>query len=333
MNNPRSWHVHVSEREPDGTWEDCTFDSGTEFARLCRDKKIPATHAESQATRAASGKGPTGGANIGDLLKGFKARYGWTVGMRRLSGFNTLWSDLTPGRAAVCQGSMSAFGPTHRLSRWDKNFDGGHAVLIARLDSTSRVWWCDPEAPKGSYTGEWVGKAELQRYVVAFAGEHLVATMLPEPPPPTTGDDMDLTSYTPGYVATIKPTGNIRSAPVLTSASFVRASKGEKATVIGTVAGALDLGSTTWYQWWEKDRYLYTHKTNVTALVAPEWGEVAPDPTPYDQAALDAAVAAQKAKSDATMAVHLETDKQSIATAKQDGVLTEKSRLRTFLGL
>ena len=109
--------------------------------------------------------------------------------------------------------------------------------------------------------------------------------------------------------------------------------KGEKATVIGTVVGALDLGSTTWYQWWDGNRYLYTHKTNVTALVAPATTEVAPDTTPYDQAALDAAVAAQKTADAAAMAAHLATDAAALTTATAAGVAKEKGRLRTLLGL
>jgi hypothetical protein len=169
-------HDHISERESDGSWEDCTWDSGLEWYRLCYDDSKPATHAEAQALRAASGEPATGGSNLGDLRTGIARRYGKTM-PAVISGFSALWAALTPGNAAVCQGGMSAFSSGHRLSRWQTNFDGSHAVFIARVDATDRVWWCDPLATDAGYAGEWITKAELASYVNAFGGQHLVSRL------------------------------------------------------------------------------------------------------------------------------------------------------------
>lgn len=180
-------HQHISEREPDGSWEDCTWDAGLEWYRLCFDTSKPATHAEAQALRAASGEPPTGGSNIADFRRGVLKRYGVTLPPALSVGFAGLWSALQPGTAALVQGSMKAFGPAHRLSRYDRNFDGGHAVMVVRMNDSSSVWWCDPEGPRHGYNGEWVTKAELERFVRAFNGQHLVAKV----GPPKTQADID----------------------------------------------------------------------------------------------------------------------------------------------
>jgi len=271
MNLP-SWHIHISEREPDGTWEDCTWDSGLEWYRLCYDKRKPATHEEAHLLPRASGEPATGGSNIGDFRRGVKVRYGRDL-PTAVNTFNSLWNALAPGYAGLVQGSMSAFGPDHRLSRYDRNFDGGHAVHVMRLDAQDRVWWCDPEGPKTGYNGEWVSKNELLRFVTAFAGQHLVSKIMPEDPAPQpTGDDMPaLTTYTPGQVATVKATANVRTAPKLTADSILRVSKGESWQIAGTVKGAVDPegGSDQWYIRWNAGRWEYTAKSNVTGVVNP----------------------------------------------------------------
>jgi hypothetical protein len=181
----RAQHKHVTEREvahrwPNGqydnaAWEDCTFMSGVELARLCFSSKIPATHYEGERLRQAAGVSPSGGSNIDDLRNGIKRRYRRETS-HPVSGFGNLWRVLTPGRAAVAQGRMSA---VPRLRRWS-TFTGKHAVLVVRVDATDRVWWCDPLAPAGAYAGQWVTKAELKRYVDAITaegGRHLVANV------------------------------------------------------------------------------------------------------------------------------------------------------------
>jgi len=191
----RAKHVHVTERESahrwpngrydDGAWEDCTFVSGLELARICHNTAIPATHYEEERLRQAAGKGPLGGSNANDLMLGYARRYGWHPAAP-LSGFPALWAALTPGRAAMSQGGMGAFPWYHRLRRWDRGFSGRHAVFIARVDATDRVWWCDPLAPVGTYQGEWVTKAELKKYVEKITGERQIVAVIRQPKLPDT---------------------------------------------------------------------------------------------------------------------------------------------------
>jgi hypothetical protein len=195
-------HIHISEREPDGSWEDCTFDSGLEWYRDTVDSSKPATHAEAQLLRKASGKPPTGGSNIGDFIKGVKVRYGKTLtGVASNQG---VIAALKPGQCAILQGSMKAFGPGHHLSVHDRNFDGGHAVWLAR-STTDHYWWCDPEAPKGSYRGVTVTPAEVTAFVKAFpTGQMLIGTIqkpIAPPPPPKVYTQEQLDSAVEAAVA------------------------------------------------------------------------------------------------------------------------------------
>lgn len=308
-------HIHISEREPDGTWEDCTWDSGLEWYRLTYDPSKPATHAEAQKLRAASGEPPTGGSNIGDLKRGIKARYGKST-PTAISGFSALWTALTPGKAAVCQGSMKAFGPDHRLSKWDRNFDGGHAVLIARIDTQDRVWWCDPEAPDNvGYEGTWVTKAELKAYVTAFGGQHLVRSVIVTP---EEEDMTPLTSYLPGYTADVKPLSNVRVAPIISSTKLYTAQTTTPVVLIGTVKGDVDPanGKDVWYTWWDTVRkvYAYTALDNIRNVAAP-----VTDCGPIVEAAT-APLKAEITKLEADLATATETERDRIASAEADRI-------------
>lgn len=293
MNLP-DWHRHVSERQP-GRWIDCTWDSGVEFVRLTHDKGIPATHAEGDALRASGGRALGGGGNIGDLRMGIRNRYGYWPSLP-VGNFNSLWGALIPGTAAVVQGSMAAFGKRHPLSRFDPTFDGGHAVLVIRLDETDRVWWCDPEGPASGYNGEWVTKAELSRFVNDFPGQHIVAPILSVA---QEVNSVELTKYLPGYTATIKGTSNIRVQPVIASAKVRATTAAETGSVvIGTVLGDADPSTPAnrvWYAFWKNGKTEYTHSNNVTDLKAP--AVVVDDG--YTKATQDAAVAAAVAQATA----------------------------------
>lgn len=303
MNLP-AWHIHVSERQP-GAWIDCTWDSGVEFVRLTHDKSIPATHAEGDALRKASGD-LVGGSSIGDLRRGIKARYGYTA-PAAISGFAALWRAMEPGTAAVVQGSMSAFGPSHRLSRFDPNFDGGHAIAAMRLDTTDRAWWCDPEAPAGAYRGEWVTKAELSRFVNAFAGQHIVAPIIG-----AQEDNVELKTYMPGYTANVKPNSNVRLGPKIGATKVHTTTDKMPVAVIGTVSGDVDPanGSNVWYVLWHDNRVEYTAKDNIVNLKPP----VVVDDG-FTEATQAAAVA------------------EATKAGTEAGVTAEKNRLRNLLGL
>lgn len=258
---------HVSERESDGTWEDCTWCAGLEWFRLCYDAAIASTHAEMQALRAASGEPLDGGSNIGNLRDGIRARYGVTV-VGVISGFNALKAALTPGNAAVVQGSMKVFGSTHRLSVWDRGFDGAHAALVVNV--AGLLYWCDPEAPETAAVPVTITWAELQLFVNAFAGQYLVAPIKL----PVKEDAMpNLTSYIPGFTANIKAESNVRADPFVTGTKLRMIPKGTKEPVVlvGTVRGSVDSanGSDIWFTWFKNGRWEYTAKDNVIDITPP----------------------------------------------------------------
>lgn len=160
-----------TEREPDGTWEDCTFASGVMLGNAAHAAAVyPSTQAEYERLRRLSGRAMTGGTNLADLEKGMRLGWGWTATRTTVhTSFASLWSQLSPGIGAVVQGSMGGFPVGHHLRRWDPRFGGPHAVYVQREDAGDRVWWMNPEAP-ASYAGEWITKAQLAAYWNAFGG-------------------------------------------------------------------------------------------------------------------------------------------------------------------
>lgn len=189
-------HIHITEREPDGTWEDCTWCAGLMWYRLVYDASKPATRIEAEAIRAASGEPPTGGSNIGNLRDGFRRHYAKTVALPKRS-FSELQAALTNNRVAAAQGSMKAFGPSHRLSKWDRYFDQPHCVTI--MNFNGKLLWADPEAPAGTAPVE-VTWAEVKAYVTALPGaQHLVGPIKNIVGVPDTSTEEPVgTSFTPG---------------------------------------------------------------------------------------------------------------------------------------
>lgn len=314
-------HVHISEREADGTWEDCTWDTGLEWYRLVYDARKPATHAEAQLLRRASGEPATGGSNYGDFARGVKARYGTTI-PARISGYSALRAALTPGKVAAISGSMKVFGSTHRLSTYDRNFDGAHAVLLINIDGT--LYWCDPEAPTTAAVPVKVTWAEVQLFVSALAGSHVVGKikrLIQENPVE------NLTKQLLGYTAYIKPLSNVRAAPHITATKFRTVSTKEAVVLIGTVKGDADpgnAGNTTWYMWFKNGRYEFTAADNIVDLAAPTTGTIG-----ITQQQLDAAVAAAKAELTKT----IDAQAATIAELKTENAAASalQSALKAFL--
>jgi hypothetical protein len=215
---------------------------------------------------------------------------------------------------------MKAFGPTHRLSRFDRNFDAPHNVFVARVDDTDRVWWCDPEAPNPpgpSYQGEWVSKSELKQFVDAFKGEYLVAPLTSRP---QEADMPPLTSYIPGFTANIRPLQNVRSAPS-GSATLLRTippKQPEAVVMTGTVKGSVDPanGLDVWYTWWKNGRWEYTAKDNVADLTPPKGN------APADCSAQDAEVTRLNGVVESQAAI-IASQKTAIAEAPA----TERARI------
>jgi len=286
-----SQHIHVTEREP-GPWVECTWTAGLEWYRLNHDPKAPATSAEREALRVAGGGSDTSGASIADLRRGIIARYGYTP-PAAISGFSVLWNAVN-GRIAAVQGSMKAFGSTDHYSRFDPNFDGGHAVFIYRPLNEDRVWWCDPEAPVGTYQGEWMSKANLQKFVSAFAGQHLVGTIAQE----VAMAQAAHTNETPVTIdvalgATLYDLDGKTPRAKLGAAMTARYSP----FAVGTLQAI----------------YVTTGGIRQTVLVTPVAGSIKPivDTTPYSQAQYEA----------------------NYNLGVSDGTGLEKNRLRKLLGL
>jgi len=302
-------HVHISEREADGTWEDCTFDAGLEWYRDAIDPSKPATHAEAQLIRKASGIVMTGGGTIGDFRRGVKARYGRDL--PAAINARAILTHLKPGYVAVVQGSMSVFGPSHRLSVWSKNFDSGHAVWIGKTPE-GQLLWCDPLAPATAAVPVTVTSDAVTKFVNAFDGNALVAPALKWPQKEIAMPA--LTAYLPGQTITIKAGSNIRKDPSDNVTPLRTLTKAETWTIFGSVKGEALAGVDVWYVRWAGGRYEYVNKNGVTA------GPTAPvTDDGFTKATQDAAVAAAaaKAKADEKERIAVEMGKASADAIRQ----------------
>lgn len=302
-------HIHISEREADGTFEDCTWDSGLEFYRDAFDPSVPATHAEAQRLRADSGEPPTGGSNLTDLRNGVRKRY--KSALPPAINARDILKALVPGTCAVVQGSMSAFGPGHRLSKFDRNFNGGHAVYLANFEGD--LLWCDPEAPKDAAVPVVVTKDEVRAFVNAFPGEAIVAPIKTATKPPKE-DDVDLKTYLPGYTAKVKKGSNIRLAPrIAAEAAHKAIPAAMTVNIVGTVVGDKDPGnkdSTVWYAFWHESRTEYTAEDNIVGLTPPTEANA-------DCSAQDAEVARLSQEVNSLMAQNAALVSEGNATAKR----------------
>lgn len=205
------------------------------------------------------------GASLGDLVVAVRRRYGLTV---KINAGGLAGLLATPGIALVVAGSLGTLPVGSKLRRWQPGYVGGHAITaITRGDGT--VLWLDPLA-----TNKYPGDSALTSDVLAFArGWGGSITVRRDQFAPTGGDMPALTSYTPGHLATVKATSNIRSAPAITGNTPLRsvpAGQTETWAITGTVKGEVDdeSGSDSWYVRWNA-RWEYTAKVNVTAVVAP----------------------------------------------------------------
>lgn len=293
-------HIHISEREADGTWEDCTWDSGLEFYRDAFDARKPATHAEAQALRRASGEPDTGGSNLGDFARGVKARYGVTLPAPVAA--RTILSVLTPGKCATVQGSMAAFGSTNPLSKWDRNFDGGHAVYLANVGGV--LLWCDPEAPTTADVPVIISRSDVQKFVDAFpGGQALVAPIKVLAAPAQENPNMlPVKTLALNATAVIKAQSNIRVEPVIASTKVRTTTADTTVTsVVGWFTGDKDPanGLTDWLGWLEGGAWRFTAKDNVLSVKQP----VVTADDGFTKATQDAAVAAAVAPLNARIAI------------------------------
>lgn len=162
---------HVTEREP-GPWRDCTFASLLEVCRagFPDGASIPPTVAEKEALRAAVGlPDDHTGASIAQAIEAARIRYNLGGGYRVTSDWNVVLTALQdPESRCIVQGSMGSVPAS--LRRWSPNFSGPHAVA-----SRGRTW-CDPLAPKGDYTGEFITLGTWESYWRGLPGAQALIT-------------------------------------------------------------------------------------------------------------------------------------------------------------
>lgn len=176
----------VTETDEPPPWTDCTWSSGLMFANKATATAArlhgmyPATRAEREALRAASGD-RTGGSSLYDLRLGIERRYGWTFSLIAIS-----WSSfilrMKRGDGAIVQGLYSAL-PSH-YQRWDRNFAAkgprsAHAMYFQGHDRAGNqhidpstgvltdLFVCDPLG-RGTYRGEWIPASDVRRYSLAI---------------------------------------------------------------------------------------------------------------------------------------------------------------------
>lgn len=305
-------HRHVSERERDGSWEDCLWASATEWLNDTWKTSAPDTLAWAEKLRAASGEPPTGGSNFGDLQRGLnKMGIPVTVTPLKRDAFLTA---LKPDYAGMVSGSMGNFASSHRLRRWQRSFAGGHMVYVARLADGS-LWWCDPLAPEGTYQGEKISTTELRTFMgTGWTG--VARPILPEPIKET--DMIPLRTYLPGYTASVKASSNIRVEPVIKATKLHTTSAKLPVLVIGTVIGDVDPanGKNVWYELWHDNRREYTALDNIVDLKAPVAAVATPDDG-FTKATQDAAVS--RASADAR-ADEKERIALAVGTSAADGI-------------
>lgn len=147
--------AQVSEREPDGRWEDCTWATAVMFANAAEGyDRHPATQAEYEALRRASGDSMVGGSNMDDIVKGMDGRYGWH-GTVYAHSLDAVYS-MQIGDAGHIQGMMGRLSLHFR--RWDPAFGGAHSMYAQRLPEG--FWLKNPLAPS-TYQGEFIAKTSL----------------------------------------------------------------------------------------------------------------------------------------------------------------------------
>ena len=301
---------HVSEREA-GAWLDCVPSSGVEFARAgSDDRTIPATNAEREALRAAMGLPPIHqGATLAQLSTGLQARYGFTQ-QRLVRDWPTVAAHLgRAGTVAVITGKYGTLPIRYR--RWDPGFTGAHAVAVYGNGGTA-PWWCDPLAPKGTYRGEPIAMSTLHAYYEGYDGAGALLA--------------DIGELSRGNMAVFY---NLSRWMVPAGRSFYESPNGAK---IGTFSAAMTITAlgppldhstdgidTEWRACFvptgamtgtQAMKLVYVRKVDLTnvpteeawdayalsVLLDPSARPPAPDTTPYSQADLDAAVAANEAE-------------------------------------
>ena len=163
--------AHCTERESDGSFEDCVPCSGVMLANARAGADIhPVTKAEYEGLRDDGKPKLLDFMSLVELNVGLKKRYGFNGPI--VVGKEAVWNALKPGMAAAALGFLKNFPAGHKLRRHGPNMMKGHCVYVARLDQTETVWWIDPLAP--THVKDAAGV--LRRYIGDVATRQDLAT-------------------------------------------------------------------------------------------------------------------------------------------------------------
>lgn len=183
----------------EATWTDCQWAAGLMLALKASHGAMPATRAEREALREASGD-YMGGSSLADLNRGLRTRYGRGVALNRISAAS-LEKRLVRGDGADVN-LLYARLPDH-WTRWDRHFAAkgsrsAHAAYVQAEDRGGNVhltpsgrlhdvFWQDPlgRSPAGTdphdrYRGEWLPFEALVEAMAALSGSTarlIVATL------------------------------------------------------------------------------------------------------------------------------------------------------------
>lgn len=272
----------VTEREDDGTWEDCTWCSGVMHANALRGRTVfPGTRTEYEGLRVDGDDGPAekpgDGSNLNQLRAGMLVRYGFAGDLTpNGADWPTVRARLVEGTTAVVQGKMGAFPAGHRLRRWDPTFAGGHAVHV--VIENGGPWWQNPEAP-AEFQGEAISWSELQAFYEALrpAGAAcMIGRVGQYPPAPAPPLVPVLIQELPGATVTIGRGARIRSTPEIRSDNvLVNGIPEDRTWTLGRlVRGGTD-PQTGRDDWFQADGIGYTAAGNAVGGITP-----APTPVP-----------------------------------------------------
>lgn len=169
--------AQVTERESDGSWEDCVWTTGVMIQNAAHAATVaPTSRAEYEALRVDGGDGPAehtnDGSNYIQLVHGMLGRYGWAPTLGTGRQWATVQAILAaPGTAMGIQGSLRTLS-TH-LRRWDPGSTVSHSVFVE--NDGNGLWWMNPLAP-ASYPGEYVSWADVQHFYEGLDNAAIVWT-------------------------------------------------------------------------------------------------------------------------------------------------------------
>lgn len=162
----------VSEREPDGSWEDCTWATGVMLANwMVGENRYPATRAEYEglrfdATGIREARGD--GSNYTELATGLLTRYN-IAPVRMGTGWAAALEAAPVGQALALQGLYGKLPSRLRIT----GFTGGHSVLWIRDQADSGLLY-DPLALAGSAPRR-ATNAEMKAYFEGLSGARWIA--------------------------------------------------------------------------------------------------------------------------------------------------------------